>query len=227
MMFKKADDREDFKSIEKRPLNQSTERFSLKVSKHLSDGFEDNENHIRPHPKQRRANINDTRMGHLELTQKGTFTQKIQSPTWPRGQKKKTRTTTIASLWARRQYLGDSQIKVESQDPLESFDDETEPDPRFHAKKRNRGALRLDIEEWNDDEEVDLLVFPPDDAEKSENEVIDKDDDEVKLLVEPDELGEEQLHVTSEDEEMDLLIIPKTDTPEPDGNVALTGRTGL
>lgn len=230
MTFKKADDREDFKFIKKGPKIQASESLTLKVSKRISDGFEDSEKHNSPHKKQRRVNSNnDTRLGSLELTQKGTFTQKLQGSTWRRGQKK-TRTATIASLWAGRQYLGNSQIKSGSHDPLDSFEEETEPHSEVQTKSHRQKAPHSNIDELNDaDEDVDLLAFPPDDIDDDDIGVgmTNRDVDEVDLLVEPDELGDEQTQVASDNDEDVDLIIPNTDTPEPEQNVALGGRTGF
>lgn len=213
LTFKKADDRDDFKSIEKRPENHTSKRLNLKVSKRTSDGFNEDEKHASPLRKQRRIR-GDTRMGRLELTQSGTFTQNLQGPTWPRGEKK-TRTTTISSLWSRRQYVGNARAKTESQDLLDSFDEETEPLPKNETRSGSRKARQVSIEEPSDaDEEVDLLVFPPDDVDDDD---VEQDDDEVALLVEPDELGGEA--------EVDSFVVPRTDTPVQDVNIALGDRS--
>lgn len=218
LTFKKADDRDDFKAIKARPSIQTSDMSNLKMSNKTSDGFNDDEKHAGPRWRQRRINSSDTRMGSLELTQKGTFTQKLQGPTWPRGQKK-SRTSSIASLWSSRQYLGDSQIK-ESHDPLESSEEKKEPCARNETKNGNRKARHRDIEEPNEvDEEIGLLVFPPDDVDDDDGPVANENDDEVSLLVEPDELGEEA--------NVDFVTIPNTDTMVPDENVALNGRSAF
>lgn len=212
LTFKKADDRDDFKSIEKRPENHMSKRLSLKISKRTSDGFNEDEKHASPLRKQRRIR-GDTRIGSLELTQSGAFTQNLQGPTWPRGEKK-TRTTTISSLWSRRQYVGSAQAKSESQDLLYSFDEETEPLPKNEARSGSRKARQISIEDPSDADEVDLLVFPPDDVDDDD---IEKGNDEVAFLVESDELGEEA--------DVDSFVVPRTDTPSQDVNIALGDRS--
>lgn len=213
LAFKKADDRDDFNTIEKQPESQTPKRPTLEVSKKTSDGFDEDEKHAGPLRKQRRFR-GSTSVGRLELTQRGTFTQGIQGPTWPRGQKK-TRTTTLSSLWSRRQYVGSTQIKTESDDLLDPLDEDTEPLPKNETRSGSRKRRQASIEELSDaDEDVDVLVFPPDDVDDDE---VAQDDDEVALLVEPDELGEEV--------DVDSLVVSKTKTPEKDENAAVDDRS--
>lgn len=222
MTFKKADDRDDFKSVEKRPKTPASERLNLKVLKRTSDGFNSDEKHASPYRKQRRIN-NDMRMGSLELTQKGTFTQKLQGPTWLRGQKK-THTASLANLWSRRKYLGSAQVKTGSEDPLDSFEEQTVPHAKLDAENGSRKPRQISIEESNDsDEEVDLLVFPPDDVDDDDGENLE-DDDELALIVEPDELGGEH-HAEAHDEDVGLLVLPRTDPLDSDENAGLEGRS--
>lgn len=225
LTFKKADDRDDFKSVGKRPQTPASERLRLKVLKRTSDGFDSDEKHASPYRKQRRIN-NDMRMGSLELTQKGTFTQKLQGPTWLKGQKKP-RTASIASLWSRRQYLGNSKVKAGSEDLLDSFEEQTVPHSKLDTESGRQKKRQISIEESNDaDEEVDLLVFPPDDVDDDDGEIEEADDDELALLVEPDELGGEH-HAVAHDEDVGLLVIPRTDPPDSDEIATLDGRSAF
>lgn len=223
MLFKKSNNRDDFKIIEKRPNNQKSEKLRHEVSKTENDGFDDDEKHANPHWKRRRMN-NDTHIGSLELTQKGTLTQRLQGPTWLRTQKK-TRTTTFPNRWSHRQYLENSEVHDESQELLESLEYEAETQLKTEIK-RSLETRQASIEESNDaDEEVDLLVFPHDDVEDDDTEMIVQNDSRVAVLDEPNELDEEQAHSATEEEEVDLLVTPRTDTPEPAKNVALGDRS--
>lgn len=200
------------------------------VDKHIGDGFTNDEAKPSPYRKAERRTKNtltETRLAGLDLTQRGAATQKMEGPTWPRGQKR-SRAATTASLWGNRQYLGGSHIQMESQDPLEAFSINEEPDSETIY---NSGRSKRRISEIVDDDDEAKLgpLTHPDELDDHSNQgdagddrgstammehwqdraekYISDADEPVVLLEFPDE---------GEDEDEDgLATIPRTDTPEP------------
>lgn len=197
-----------------KPTNDSsfktltTRRDGVKMNKDKNDGFTNEEARPSPYRKtDRRVKSTLTELNRLDLTQKGAATQKMDGPTWLRGQKR-SNAAKITSLWSNRRYIGPSQFQIESQDPLESFDNNSEIKTELGGRRRWERPLSQiadDTDEKTDlagyvsdaDEPVDLLEFPHED-ENEENE--------------------------DESDEVDLLTIPDTDAPKPDAEYASVGQ---
>lgn len=199
----------------------------FKIEKHISDGFTNDEAKPSPYRKYERRikNIlNETHLGGLDLTQRSTATQKMEGPMWLRGQKR-SRVATTASPWGKRQYLGGSQFRIESQDPLEAFNLNTEFDlENTHTTGRSK-RRNSEIADEEEDEELDLLTHPEElDQQSSQGDA--GDDSYFLKVAEPRQERLEQylsdadesvvlLETSEGEDEDDLTIIPRTDTPEP------------
>ncbi|KAJ4423037.1 hypothetical protein N0V82_002304 [Gnomoniopsis sp. IMI 355080] len=82
---------------------------------HSSDGFERDEARPDVVGKRRRIDSIDRSIGSLELMQKSVAFQKIEGPTWLRGQKKP-RVATTTPPWSRRQYFSTSMLQIDSEE---------------------------------------------------------------------------------------------------------------
>lgn len=189
------------KSTQHSPFKDINSRSDgVKMCKGRSDGFTNEE--ARPtayrRPDRRVKNI-ATELNSLDLTQKGVATQKIEGPTWPRGQKR-SKPATTTSLWRQRQALGPSQFQIESQDPLDTSDDKKE----LKTELEGSGYSKHSSSQISDtaDENLDL---PEHGSETNEP---------LGLLEFPD-------YEEHEENGAILLTIPWTDTPEPVGEDAL------
>lgn len=230
LSFNKRPTPHGFKTVHKRRASQEKENINFKVAKRIGDGFEGDEARPSPYWKRRRIANGELHIGHLELTQKGAATQKIQGPTWLRGQKKMRPATNI-SLWNRRQYFGSSQFQIDSQDPLEPFEANTEPqtEHEVHHDSHKGRRFNQDILDDDVDEVIELLIIPPDDVEDGSSQIADEDIDNVDLLGHPGNMDKQGSQIVSNahDDEVDLIISPRTDTREPDDKAAPRGRIGF
>lgn len=192
----------------------------FKVAKHISDGFTSDEAHPSPHKRRERrtkSTLSEVQPKHLELTQKGAATQKLDGPTWARGQKR-ARPAPIA----KRQYFGSSQFQIESEDPLESFEIK---EPRTEPGSSRDRSKRLVSQICDDDDEPNDFLTYPDELDEHSSQA--DSNGNVDILTVPKKLNKrlrrlssddepvDLLEVSDGDEELDLLTIPRTDTPEP------------
>lgn len=198
----------------------------FKVDKNVSDGFTNDEAQPSPYRKTERRiknTLTETHIGGLDLTQTGAATQKMEGPTWLRGQKR-SRAATTASLWGKRHYLGSSQFQIEYQDPLEASNIDEEPESENIHNAGRSGSL---INEIADDEEAELdLLIHPDELDRQSNQGDAGEDIDILVETENQQERMEQyisdadehvvlLEVPGYGDEDDLATIPRMDTPEP------------
>lgn len=189
---------------------------SFKATKRASDGFTREEARPSPFSKKDRKPRNSLagRLDPLELTQKGQATQKMDGPTWPRGQKR-SRTSTTAGLWNNRHYFGTSQFQVDSQDPveiLEKFDiKEPQQDPVSSRSRKKRLVSEILSEDTG--EPVDLLVVS--DGERDHEGDSPHGFDSGDVVFEPGDVDRQELMMNHHelDGDVDLITISHTDTP--------------
>lgn len=207
----------DFKGFKEVKVAQDTK------PKRSSDGFERDEARSGLPGKKRKIESSELNIGPLELTQKGVATQKMEGPTWLRGQKKP-RVSTAASLWSKRQHFGTSEFQIESEDSFEAADKtQTSAGQATHvSSKRRINRIMSD----GADVPPELPVDPGERDGRSDSAY---DDLEV-VRSSQTEHGNPISSNCDADEPVDLLVfpfdeedeagftIPRTDTPEPNAD---------
>lgn len=145
-----------FKVLRKRkasPIHQE----SARKRNRLSDGFSAEEARPSPFARRRRLHHLNSEVGSLELTQNAASSQQTRRSAI-KHLDKKAHSQTNASLWHRRQYFGTSQFKMQSQDPLESF--ETKP-----GEAKDEDSVPTTVSsQGSADNEIDFIVSPQTDS---------------------------------------------------------------
>lgn len=210
-------------------------------AKRSSDGFERDETRPTFLGKKRRVESNNLNIGFLETTQNGIATQKIDGPTWLRGQKKP-RVSTETSIWSSRRYLGISKYSNQLHESSEVHDNQklkSSDASRARSKRRiSRIVINDDQDDDDQEEEEEPVILLADLGEVDDHNDSAYDDVEVARSP-PAEHGKPIPDNADADEPLNVLIftfdeedeanftIPRTDTPEPGVNADRTSAAQL
>lgn len=181
--------------------------------KRSSDGFERNEARSGFSGKKRRTDSSDMNIGPLETTQKGLPNQKVEGPTWQRGQKR-SKASTTASLGKGRRYFGTSHFRSDA----EESPDELGNDQPTSTGQATRIRSKRRISHISEDDELSAEYLPVD-VEAGEqgahnHSAFDDAEEPLDLLVSPFDMEDESISTipstnTPEDEEAPAQLPPK------------------
>lgn len=185
--------------------------------KRSNDGFERNEARAGFPVKKRRVDGSDVNIGPLDTTQKGVTDQKMEGPTWQRGQKK-SKPSTTPSLRKRRQFLGTSQFQIESE---ESPDELGNDHPRTTAQAtRIRSKRRISHIIEDDELSADHLHINGEAGEQGEHN--DSAFDDAEVARSSSNMEESAPYNGDADEPLDLLVFPFDVEDEADFTIRCT-----
>lgn len=207
----------DSRATQPQKASDPTSSIIVKAPKAIHDGFTNDEAQNTPPRYRERRNktsLSDVHLKGLDITQKEPGTQKVDGPTWLRGQKKH-RSATPTSFLKGRRCAGTSHSRIEIQDPLEADgrSDDTQREYRTTISRSNWSSRIISDEE---DEEFDLLRAPK------------KKGDRVDVIEQQREAAQQ---TSDADEPVDLLSTPNNDfevgRDDMHQNTALQSTTGL
>lgn len=206
------------------------------------DGFEHEEARPSVVGKRRRLDTIDRSIGPLELTQQIVASQKIEGPTWIRGQKK-SRIATATSPWRKKQYSSTSQFHIDSEDDNEWIQVKQSKPTDQSTRNRPQRCTSNFVSDDNEDTvarpDPDALTHGINTRSKADVEAVRKvrarrviefphisdADEPVMLLADPAGHEEDAAYVSDGDASVGLLVYPEDN--EDEAGLATIPRTDI